>query len=60
MVPNDIQLANTAAITYCRIMSGLYYYGVLRHRIALNYEANADGVSSNDIIDEILKLVAIA
>jgi MoxR-like ATPase len=35
-------------------------HGVLRHRIALSYEANADGVSSNDVIDEILKLVAIA
>ena len=35
-------------------------HGVLRHRIALSYEANADGISSNDVIDEILKLVAIA
>jgi MoxR-like ATPase len=35
-------------------------HGVLRHRIALSYEANADGVSSNDLVDEILKLVAIA
>jgi MoxR-like ATPase len=35
-------------------------HGVLRHRIALSYEANADGVSSNDVIDEILKLVAVA
>jgi MoxR-like ATPase len=35
-------------------------HGVLRHRIALSYEANADGVSSNDVIDEVLKLVAIA
>jgi MoxR-like ATPase len=35
-------------------------YGVLRHRIALSYEANADNVSSNDVIDEILKLVAVA
>ena len=35
-------------------------HGVFRHRIALSYEANADGVSSNDVIDEILKLVAIA
>ena len=35
-------------------------HGVLRHRVALSYEANADGVSSNDVIDEILKLVAVA
>jgi MoxR-like ATPase len=35
-------------------------HGVLRHRLALSYEANADGVSSNDVIDEILKLVAVA
>ena len=35
-------------------------HGVFRHRIALSYEANADGVSSNDVIDEILKQVAIA
>jgi len=35
-------------------------HGVLRHRIALSYEANADGVSSNDVINEILKLVAVA
>ena len=35
-------------------------HGVFRHRIALSYEANADGVASNDVIDEILKLVAVA
>ena len=35
-------------------------HGVFRHRIALSYEANADGVSSNDVINEILKLVAVA
>ena len=35
-------------------------HGVLRHRIALSYEANADGVSSNDVIDEVLKQVAVA
>ncbi len=35
-------------------------HGVLRHRIALSYEANADGVSSNHVIDEILKVVAVA
>jgi len=35
-------------------------HGVLRHRIALSYEANADGITSNDVIDEILKLVAVA
>jgi len=35
-------------------------HGVFRHRIALSYEANADGVSSNVVIDEILKQVAVA
>ena len=35
-------------------------HGVFRHRIALSYEANADGVSSNDVVDEILKQVAVA
>ena len=35
-------------------------HAVLRHRIALSYEANADGISSNDVIDKILTLVAIA
>ncbi len=33
---------------------------VLRHRIALSYEAAADGISANDVIDEILKVVAVA
>ncbi len=35
-------------------------HAVLRHRIALSYEANADSISANDVIDEILKLVAVA
>ena len=35
-------------------------HGVLRHRLALSYEANADGVSANDVVDELLKLVAVA
>ncbi|MCF6225610.1 MAG: AAA family ATPase [Xanthomonadales bacterium] len=35
-------------------------HGVLRHRIALSYEANADGISANDVIDKILQLVAVA
>jgi len=35
-------------------------HAVLRHRIALSYEANADGISTNDVIDKILSLVAIA
>jgi len=32
---------------------------VLRHRLKLSYEASADGVSANDVIDEMLKLVAV-
>jgi len=34
-------------------------HGVLRHRLKLSYDASADGVSANDVIDEILKLVAV-
>jgi MoxR-like ATPase len=35
-------------------------HGVIRHRLKPSYDASADGVSNNDIIDEILKLVAVA
>ena len=35
-------------------------HSVLRHRVALSYEANADGISTGDVIDEILNLVAVA
>lgn len=31
----------------------------LRHRLILSYEANADGVSPDDILDEVLKQVAV-
>lgn len=34
-------------------------YPVLRHRILLNYEAEADGIQTEDIIDEILSRVKI-
>jgi MoxR-like ATPase len=33
---------------------------VLRHRITLSYEANADGVSANAVLDELLRHVAVA
>jgi MoxR-like ATPase len=32
----------------------------LRHRLVLSFEANADGVTTNDVIDTLLKNVAIA
>ncbi len=32
----------------------------LRHRLILSYEANADGISADQVIDEIVKLVAVA
>jgi len=32
----------------------------LRHRIMLSYEANAEGITTNQVISEIVKLVAIA
>jgi len=35
-------------------------YPVLRHRIALSYEANAEGRTTNDVIAELLKVVAVA
>jgi len=35
-------------------------HSVLRHRLKLSYDASADGVSANDVLDEILKLVAVA
>jgi len=34
-------------------------HDVLRHRIKLSYEANAEGVSSNQVISEVVKLVAV-
>ena len=34
-------------------------HDVLRHRIALSYEAQGDGKSTDAVIDEILKLVAL-
>lgn len=33
---------------------------VLRHRIALSYEANAEGITSDQVIREITRLVAVA
>ena len=35
-------------------------HDVFRHRLALSYEANAGGVSANQVIDELVKLVAVA
>jgi MoxR-like ATPase len=35
-------------------------HDVLRHRIMLSYEANAAGVTSDEVIDRLLELVAIA
>lgn len=32
---------------------------VLRHRILLSYEAQADGISSDDFIDSLLRLIAV-
>ncbi|MDJ0994942.1 MAG: MoxR family ATPase [Dinoroseobacter sp.] len=34
-------------------------HDVFRHRIALSYEAQGDGRTANDVIDEILRLVAL-
>jgi MoxR-like ATPase len=35
-------------------------HGVFRHRLKLTYDASADGVSANDVIDGILQQVAMA
>jgi MoxR-like ATPase len=35
-------------------------HDVLRHRLLLSYQANAAGVTTNDVIDEIVKVVAVA
>jgi MoxR-like ATPase len=45
VVPDDVR-----AICHC----------VIRHRLKLSYEASADGISANDVIDELLKQVAVA
>jgi MoxR-like ATPase len=34
-------------------------HDALRHRIILSYEANAEGISSNQVISEVVKLVAV-
>ncbi|WP_016957269.1 AAA family ATPase [Catenovulum agarivorans] len=36
------------------------FHNVLRHRLVLTYEAEADGVKANDVLDKILQLVAVA
>ena len=35
-------------------------YDVLRHRLMLSYEANAEGVTANDVISALLERVAVA
>jgi MoxR-like ATPase len=32
----------------------------LRHRIVLSYEAQADGLTTDDVIAQVVKLVAVA
>ena len=32
----------------------------LRHRLMLSFEANAEGISANQVIDEVVKQVAVA
>ncbi|MBT8342682.1 MAG: MoxR family ATPase [Desulfatitalea sp.] len=34
-------------------------HGCLRHRIVLSYEANAEGISADQVIDEVVKMVAV-
>ena len=35
------------------------WHNILRHRIALSYEAQADNISKNQVIDALLRVVAI-
>lgn len=35
------------------------FHNVLRHRVLLSYEAEAEGVSSNQVLDKIMQLVAV-
>lgn len=35
------------------------FHNVLRHRVLLSYEAEAEGVSSNQVLDRIMQLVAV-
>ena len=35
------------------------WHNVLRHRIALSFEAQADNISKADVIDALLRVVAI-
>lgn len=34
-------------------------YSVLRHRLILSYEANADGITPDKVIDKLLEVVAV-
>ena len=36
------------------------FHNVLRHRILMTYQAEAEGISSNQLLDRILSLVAVA
>ena len=36
------------------------FHNVLRHRILLSYQAEAEGITSNQVLDHILTLVAVA
>lgn len=35
------------------------FHNVMRHRLPLTYEAEADGINVNDVLDTILKIVAV-
>jgi MoxR-like ATPase len=35
-------------------------HDVLRHRLILSYEAQAEGIKANKVIDRIVELVAVA
>jgi MoxR-like ATPase len=35
-------------------------HDVLRHRIMLSYDAQAEGIKADQVIDKVVKLVAVA
>jgi len=42
-----------------RSILGGVVHDCLRHRLFLSYEANAEGITADHVIDELLKLVAV-
>ena len=48
-----------AATMSTRLMCGPVAHDVLRHRLGLTYEAQGEGISANQVIDELITQVAL-